>query len=647
MGAEDKEGGSQVVYCKNDDVIRSEEAIGAETVVLPNPSNAVYVLNAAGSRIWGALAAGTSLAALKAGFAPAHHGAVERVFDDLRDANLIGVCADTAQAVPAPDAQADTDPPMIVHWITASEEAQAAYVGTALEQAQAVAARPGAEEYCYDIAGVTIRVVFATRALAASLAPALEGHRAPSMSGPPQSTLYVRDGGSSGLRLDAPASAAYFAENGCLLGMNSERLRLAFHTDVYGLSLARDDDATGMFWVADLDGLDLAAGAHPLQTVLAWMLQSHGRQVVPASVMSREGMAVLAVGTAAEPAGGGAIMAASPVVLDAERNAWPLFAAAQGTGTRIMGLVTPVPDTCIGGLSVKDQAEVALRRQLQGWPRLGRAGQICASRLAQTVACSLTPHPASRDITPDGNAPPVSVIVPVFNEFRYLRAALQSVADQGEAGVEVILVDDGSDPPLAGSFDDLPFDVRIVRQGNAGPAAARNTGIRAARGDLLAFLDGDDLWTEGRLAAMRAALVAAPEADVAMGFGLRFRVAPGASDIEVIETPQEAFPFYVGSALYRRKAFALTGLYDETMRFAEDTDWFFRARENLLDIRHLGIPTLLVRRHDTNMTGAKSLVELGELRAIKKKHDRLFWRDRRYPDWPRDPWGLRGWKDAL
>src|SRR3954451_23570366 len=94
--------------------------------------------------------------------------------------------------------------------------------------------------------------------------------------------------------------------------------------------------------------------------------------------------------------------------------------------------------------------------------------------------------------------PLVSVIIPVHNGAKYLRAALESVFAQTYSPFEVIVVDDGSvdeSGVIAQSFN----DVRYIHQANQGVAAARNNGIGAARGEFLAFLDQDDLWTTEKL----------------------------------------------------------------------------------------------------------------------------------------------------
>ncbi len=81
-------------------------------------------------------------------------------------------------------------------------------------------------------------------------------------------------------------------------------------------------------------------------------------------------------------------------------------------------------------------------------------------------------------------------------------------------------------------------------------------------------------------------------------------------------------PVYIGAAIYRKSAFRKVGLFDNALKFAEDTDWFNRANELNLKVKRLEDITLFVRRHGKNMTHGKNLVELNTVRVFKKVIDR-------------------------
>jgi glycosyltransferase involved in cell wall biosynthesis len=219
--------------------------------------------------------------------------------------------------------------------------------------------------------------------------------------------------------------------------------------------------------------------------------------------------------------------------------------------------------------------------------------------------------------------PAISVIIPCYNMGRFLGEAVESVLAQGHPELQIVVVDDGSADDTAGFARALPRPVDYIRQDNAGPAAARNRGIRAARHDVLAFVDADDLWPPGKLALQLPALLEDPARDFVLGhqqvFSLRAGAAPGSRDYE---RHDPHFIFLVGCGLYRRRTFERVGLFDETMRMSEDTDWFFRAREAGLDYRLLPDVTVLYRRHDGSMTHGLDAVGKGYLGAIKKSLDR-------------------------
>jgi len=93
--------------------------------------------------------------------------------------------------------------------------------------------------------------------------------------------------------------------------------------------------------------------------------------------------------------------------------------------------------------------------------------------------------------------PKVSIVIPVYNRVPLLIECLKSVRAQSFEDYEVIVVDDGSTEDVKQAVS--PFRVRYVRQEQQGPPGAYNTGIKAAKGEYVAFLDSDDLWLEGSL----------------------------------------------------------------------------------------------------------------------------------------------------
>src|SRR5579884_2528647 len=114
-----------------------------------------------------------------------------------------------------------------------------------------------------------------------------------------------------------------------------------------------------------------------------------------------------------------------------------------------------------------------------------------------------------------------SVIIPTFNAGATLTRAIRSALDQQPPPLEVLVIDDGSTDGTEFLARSFPEQVRFFRQIHAGPAAARNQGLLAARGKYIAFLDADDYWLHGFIAACEEFLETHPEA-VAVSVRPRF-----------------------------------------------------------------------------------------------------------------------------
>lgn len=200
----------------------------------------------------------------------------------------------------------------------------------------------------------------------------------------------------------------------------------------------------------------------------------------------------------------------------------------------------------------------------------------------------------------------VSVVIPVWNAARHLAEALASVRAQTRPPAEVIVVDDAStDESLAVATRVAAgwSAVTVVRRAeNGGPGAARNDGIARATGDLLAFLDADDLMSRDRLALQVAHLRRDPAAHGVFG-RQRIEVAAGVATPDWLRGLPPGLPDpYIMSIMVRRDAWDRVGGFDERMRLAEDTDWLSRAL--VAGLRIATVDDVLVRRrlHGANLT---------------------------------------------
>jgi glycosyltransferase involved in cell wall biosynthesis len=201
----------------------------------------------------------------------------------------------------------------------------------------------------------------------------------------------------------------------------------------------------------------------------------------------------------------------------------------------------------------------------------------------------------------------LSVIIPVYNGAEFLAAAVASVRAQVYSPLEVIIVDDGSTDRTAQVVQALGADLRYVYQSNQGPATARNRGLALARGQLITFLDADDLWPAHKLAQQVAVCNADSSIDVVWG---TTQIVPYCA----AETAPPLAPTWrplLGSMVCRREIFAQIGRFEPTLRFGEDIDWLMRAQEQQLNLRKVPVPALIYRLRPGSMTYDKTLNEVG------------------------------------
>jgi glycosyltransferase involved in cell wall biosynthesis len=187
----------------------------------------------------------------------------------------------------------------------------------------------------------------------------------------------------------------------------------------------------------------------------------------------------------------------------------------------------------------------------------------------------------------------VSVVIPVRNNARFLGAAIESVLAGDFTDHEIIVVDNESDDASGDVAQRYP--VRYVRQRNLGQAGGRNTGIRMARGDLVAFLDSDDEWTPDKLSRQATHLLERPELDFVLAH-MRAVLEPGIArpawmpESWLTTGERGALP---GTLVARRRAFEVAGLFDPAYEITSDTDWLVRAAD--AGLRHEMLPDVLLR----------------------------------------------------
>ncbi|MGH9797079.1 MAG: glycosyltransferase family 2 protein [Candidatus Polarisedimenticolia bacterium] len=208
-------------------------------------------------------------------------------------------------------------------------------------------------------------------------------------------------------------------------------------------------------------------------------------------------------------------------------------------------------------------------------------------------------------------APRVSVIIPAYNRADLLPATLESVFAQGWREFEIVVVDDGSTDGTAALLASYGDRIRWVAQQNRGVAAARNRGIREARGAFLAFLDSDDLWEPDALGKIMQAFEDHPDAGLVAIMAREITAAGERTGI--VYGKRTPGPFFSTAGLLwgdqggcswfvvRRDVLERVGLYDESLRSAEECDLCLRLSfvTRMVVVRE---PLLLRRAHPGNLS---------------------------------------------
>ncbi|HEU5397113.1 MAG TPA: glycosyltransferase [Verrucomicrobiae bacterium] len=229
-------------------------------------------------------------------------------------------------------------------------------------------------------------------------------------------------------------------------------------------------------------------------------------------------------------------------------------------------------------------------------------------------------------------APAISVIIPAFNSAAFVADTLRSVQAQTFRDFEVVVVDDGSTDATAEIVrefcrDDSRF--QLIQQPNAGLPGARNTGIRHARGEWVAFVDSDDLWLPEKLEKQLAAGRRDPKTNFTF---TNFLIWDGTRDLGVGYPENEPLPegdvvaqlifrflFLPSTVMLRRQTAGDGGLFDATMKIGEDWDFWLRLAARDMVVAGVREPLVRYRQWPGSLTAKGKLKSLdANVRVLKK-----------------------------
>ena len=223
----------------------------------------------------------------------------------------------------------------------------------------------------------------------------------------------------------------------------------------------------------------------------------------------------------------------------------------------------------------------------------------------------------------------VSCIIPTYNGERFVGQAIDSIVRQTYAPIEIICVDDGSTDRTQAIVREIGDRVQYIRQENAGPATARNTGARSAQGEFIAFLDSDDIWMPDKLKIQVAHLRNNPDHGFCVGHVQNFWEPELAEEQLQFQDHPRSKPIagYVTQALLvRTGTLEKIGPFNTEMKHTDATDWFLRAKNCGVVGALLGDVLVMRRLHKNNRSrqfSDRSRNEFLEIAmaALKKKRE--------------------------
>jgi len=220
--------------------------------------------------------------------------------------------------------------------------------------------------------------------------------------------------------------------------------------------------------------------------------------------------------------------------------------------------------------------------------------------------------------------PLISTIIPVYNGERYLEATIESALAQSWTPIEIIVIDDASNDGSVDIAKSFAASTTYALQSHAGAGAARNHGVKLARGDYLAFLDADDLWLPNKLDLQMSAFASRPGLDAVFGQVEQF-VSPDLphEQAENVHCPAGAAPARLpGTMLVKTQTFKEVGWFSSELRVGEFVEWYARATE--LGVEDEIIPEVVLRRriHGTNSGVLRRDARSDYVRVVKAAIDR-------------------------
>lgn len=228
--------------------------------------------------------------------------------------------------------------------------------------------------------------------------------------------------------------------------------------------------------------------------------------------------------------------------------------------------------------------------------------------------------------------PNISVIIPTYNRASMINEAVESVLSQKYKDIELIVVDDGSSDNTAEMLRPYLDRVIYIKQENQGNAAARNTGLKEAKGELIAFNDSDDLWVEDKLEKEVRYLEEHPDVDMVCGNGIIFGNTKDAGRLVISQSRAESLEkkgitvkdifmkstIRTPTVVIRKKVIDALGGFDGNLRVCVDGDFSLRLLGSGYKAAFINDIFFKLRKHDDNLSSDREQRLLHSIKIIKK-----------------------------
>lgn len=221
----------------------------------------------------------------------------------------------------------------------------------------------------------------------------------------------------------------------------------------------------------------------------------------------------------------------------------------------------------------------------------------------------------------------ISIIIPCFNDGKYLLDAIKSAAPAIEMGAEVIVVNDGStDLHTLDVLTHLPGPIVVLHKENGGLSSARNYGIAQAKGDFICPLDSDDLLNHRFLSAALDILRRNDALDIVTGPRVHFEGETITKGVAIDPIRQIYINGLWATALYRKSVWEKLGGYDETMvNGYEDWEFWLHAMSLGMRFEKIDIPVYFYRVRMDSMVRKKTIDNHSSILAyMHQKHQAFF-----------------------